>query len=60
MSREVVSVTIGLLYFGFFMYLWYKVLNHIHATELMWFLFVLLIPLGIALTIIEKGLKNEQ
>jgi len=59
MSREVVSVTLGLLYFGFSMYLLYKILEHIHATELMWFLFVLLLPLGVVLTIIERGLKNE-
>jgi len=59
MSREVIFVTLGLLYFGFFMYLLYKILEHIHATELMWFLFVLLIPLGVVLTIIERGLKNE-
>jgi len=59
MSREVVSVTLGLLYFGFFMYLLYKILEHIHATELMWFLFVLLLPLGVVLTIIEKSLKDE-
>jgi len=57
--NEVVSVTLGLLYFGFFMYLLYKILEHIHATELMWFLFVLLVPLGVVLTVIEKSLKDE-
>jgi len=50
----IVSLVVGLPSLFFSLYLTYQILLHIHGTELMWFLFWLLVPMNILFTILCK------
>ena len=54
MNKIIISIMLRLLYVSFYLYLWYKVLQHINATELMWFLYVLIVPLAALVAIVEE------
>ena len=40
------------------LYLWYKVLMAVEATELMWFLWIVNIPVAVLIRIIEAVIKS--
>jgi len=60
MIKKIILIILGLIHLSFYMYLWYKVLQHINATELMWFLYILLIPLSIVITVLGELIKSEE
>jgi hypothetical protein len=49
-----------LITFPINLYLWWKVLHLVGATELMWFLFWVNWPLVILITIIDRILKDSE
>jgi len=40
-------------------YLFYKILGLVNATELMWFLYWIYLPVGVLVQIINKAVKSE-
>jgi hypothetical protein len=57
---DITTVLVGLLYLPFSFYLTYLMLMKIGASDLMWFLFWLLIPIGIVFQIISKLAEMES
>lgn len=60
MKIKIASLLIYLVTLPFPLLLTYKILETIHATELMWFLYWLLIPLGIVAAILTKLAEWEE
>ena len=60
MKIKIASVLIYLIYIPFSLLLTYKILELIHASELMWFLYWLLIPLAIVAAILSKLAEWEE
>jgi len=58
-SAKLIGVIIGLLYLPLMFYLWYLLLIHINATELMWFVWIIGIPIAVIIHIIEKIIEEE-
>jgi len=58
MNKIIISIMLRLSYAGFYLYLWYKVLQHINATELMWFLYILIVPFAALVVILEEAIKD--
>lgn len=56
---RVIGVIVSLLYLPWSLYLTYLVLTHIGATELMWFLFWLMIPMAIFVGLLGKIISDE-
>jgi len=57
---KLASLLISLTYLAFFLYFLYKVLEHIKATELLWFLFWVIVPLAFVLATLEKLAEWEE
>lgn len=53
----IVSVVVTLPIRG---YLWYKILEYVHASELMWFLFWVYFPLGLLVTMLSLVGKEQS
>jgi len=60
LKYKLMSLMLGLLYLPFNFYLLYKILEHIRATELMWFLYWMLVPLAVAFAILSKLAEWEE
>jgi len=58
-KAKLIGGVIGLFYLPLSFYLMYLILAHIDATELMWFVWVINIPLVIVISLIEKVLGEE-
>lgn len=56
---KVIGCIIGLFYLPLGFYLMYLILAHINATELMWFVWIISIPLVIVISVIEKIIGAE-
>lgn len=50
---QVAGAIIGMLYMPLGFYLWYLLLKHVEATELMWFVWIISIPLVIVLKLLK-------
>lgn len=59
---KIISLILGLTtYFPIWFYLMYKILQSVEASELMWFLFWVYIPVTIIITILTKiGEENGE
>jgi len=57
MNTKGIKAVLGLCYLGFYLYFIYKVLVHIEATEIIWFLFVLTVMMSIVITILNEMVK---
>lgn len=60
MKLKVISIIISLLYIPFSLFLSYNILQKIAATELMWFLFWMLVPWGVIITVVSKLAEWEE
>ena len=60
MKIKLLSLLFGLLYLPFSLFLNYLVLSMLNATELMWFLYWLLIPMAIISGILSKIAEWEE
>lgn len=58
-KAKLIGGVIGLFYLPLGFYLMYLILAHIDATELMWFVWIISIPLVIVISLIEKVLGEE-
>ena len=56
---RIIGAIIGMLYMPFGFYLWYLVLKHIQATDLMWFVWIISVPLAIVLKTIKDILGED-
>jgi len=54
MKLKVISLIVSLLYLPFSLFLTYNILLRVEATELMWFLFWMLVPWSIIVGILSK------
>ena len=58
-KTKVLATIIGLMSVVYGLFLTYKVLVHIEATELMWFVFWTYVPVVIISAILMKVVENE-
>ncbi len=57
---KVISLVLGLTtYMPIWFYLMFKILEAVEATELMWFLFWVYVPVAIVMTIINKVVEDD-
>ena len=54
------SIVLGLMYLPLAFFLTYLILRHIHATELMWFVWIISIPLAVATNILAKLAEGKD
>ena len=59
MNLKGIKLVVGLFAAGWSLFLTYKILEHINATELMWFLFWIIIPLSLALGILHALVEDD-
>lgn len=53
-ALKLVSLVVALIYLPWSLFLTYLILEKIDASELMWFLFILLIPIALVTSILSK------
>lgn len=58
-KAKLISGIVGLLYLPLGFYLTYLTLAHINATELMWFVWIISIPMIIVVILIQAVLGDE-
>ena len=59
MSKIMISLGLRLPYLILSLYFMYKILKHINATELIWFLYILLIFFGIIIAILDLIMEDN-
>ena len=60
MKVKLASLIIGLLYIPIIWFLYYKILEHIKATEVMWFLYWMCLPMAFIIAILSKLAEWEE
>ena len=60
MKIKIASMIISLLYLPVYYYFLYKILEHINASEILWFLFWFLLPFAFAISILSKLAEWEE
>jgi len=60
MKIKIASMIISLLYLPVYYYFLYKILEHINASEILWFLFWFLLPFAFVITILSKLAEWEE
>jgi len=58
-KAKVIGGIVGLLYLPLGFYLTYLTLAHINATELMWFVWIISIPMIIVVMLIQSVVREE-
>ena len=59
-KQTIASILLGLMYLPLAFFLMYLILKHIHATELMWFVWIISIPLALATNILAKLAEGKS
>ena len=56
----IASIVLGLMYLPLAFFLMYLILKHIHATELMWFIWIISLPLALGVNILSKLAEGKE
>jgi len=59
MHLKAIKLVFGLVASAWSLFLTYKILEHIHATDLMWFVYWIAIPLAIVLGILQALIEDD-
>ena len=60
MKVKATSLVVNLLYLPFVLFFYYKILELIHASELLWFLYWMIVPFAIVTAILGKLAEWED
>ncbi len=53
-DKKIASAILSGIYVCFMLFLWFKVLEFIQATELIWFIYWMIVPFTIIVVVIQK------
>lgn len=59
-KQTIASVILGLMYLPLAFFLTYLILDRIHATDLMWFVWIIGIPLALATNVLSKLAERKS